>query len=153
MTRRVVTADQLVRESRFDLLKLSLWGAALIATPSAVAVAACYLPSGVPFRATIISGSEWLAIAVPAALYISCLMALCGVARNSGEFQWGAWTMAALATGVWPFVCLITAMLAVGGASALDLSPQMQRIFHLAAILPAIQLSCWSIAAVIGRLF
>jgi hypothetical protein len=153
MTRRVVTTDQLVREANFHLVKLAIVGGVLIATTAALAVVMRYLPSGFPIRATIVSASEWLAFAVPALLYISCLISLCRVARSSGRFQWGAWTMAALTTGVWPFACLMAAVLALGNASGLDLSPPMQRTFYFAAILPLIQLSCWSTAAVIGRTF
>lgn len=152
MRSRVATAGQLVREAHVDFRKLALLFAATIAATTALAVAARYLPSTFPLRARVISGTEWVAFAAPVVLFISCLGALWSVARGTGEFQWPIWTITALVTGVWPFVCLMAAMIALGGADALNLSPRMQRTFHLAAILPAIQVSCWSVAAAIGRL-
>lgn len=152
MIRRIATTDQLLREARWDVVKLALLGAAIIAAGAMLAVAAHYLPDGFPLRAEVVSSSEWLAVAVPTVLYVSCLTAICGVAHSSGQFLWAKWGMAAVATAVWPFFCLMAAMLVLGGVGALDLSPQMQRMFQLAAILPAIQLLCWSVAAGIGRL-
>ncbi len=153
MARRVFNTGDLVREANTGFYKLAAIGAAITAVSCALAVVASYLPTSIQFRDLIALGALRLAVLVPSFFYVVCLLALLNVARSTGQFLWRIWIAAAFATAIWPFVCLLLGMLVLGGVGALDLSTKMQRTFLLGGALPAIQLLCWSGAAVFGRFF
>ncbi|MAK81903.1 hypothetical protein [Phenylobacterium sp.] len=149
MARRIVTRELLVQEVRWNFLRLALKEASLVLACAALAVAACYLPSGFPLRTQVLSACWALAFIVPPVLYLVTLTAVGGVARDSGEFTWGIWSIAALATAVWPVACLEVGLYFLGGQGVLE--PQIQRALYLAAILSALQFLWWSVAAGLGR--